>query len=1065
MRDSAEIVWPLDDITDSSSVSKAINFFNDLSGSLSASVYPNNTNLLKTPIVFGGGTLLSFTSSAVGLSIPALGRFSELYENKDSTISIWFQASSTSSEEQVIFRKRNYPNIGLFIKDNYLIFRYGNSASYNQVAVDFVDIKEPHNIVISRNQASIKIILDGVSYLNKDGDIVKLEKDNSHNSNDYIDFYGPKSGYWNIDCPSIYPNSLTPSIAKRHYVYGLGKNIPDKLFYSRGGNLYNLATIYTERLIDINWDYPDEWKFSNLIDINNDEFGVGPLKFNEPIIYSIDNRIDTSTNKYKFSSSVGPTQGSYIDVDKLFSKVGSGDYPILAKFKLDGVLPEKYLSQSLMTMGRVGDVNAIKFDIYNNDGNYQIRITANNISSSVTFNISNITSSPSFYVGMKFSDSTSLYFAQSGSAIQTASFNYVSASGFGLDPLTGYFPPTSDSLIRIGSELNYDSESFASSPFAVNQFLGSFERFLVAQPSFSSSLSFFYIENYNQSKYEFTYDSSLKRFKVRSYGYGDFNIHSVNFSEYIDDDNIKIGGNYIGIGYPDLQSSSVYFYATLFSYSGSVVQPRTRLNQHNYLGFLNNTNLSDQYIKFDFELYSNDTYYYPPRIKYFKMQTFKNYSGSVKIKDDAGTDYTLFQSSSSIYLPESRYTPTIFMTEESGVKVQRNKVEFTENIISKPLDPRTIPGIKLWLDSRFINGLNKVNPEDDSRILRWVDLSNNSNDAVQTISASAPVFRNQSLNLFRVNQSDGAEGNDLSFIIGNSASIESSIDGSVSGTSGIKVTPNGSSIDSYIDLSFNTASISVFPGQSYTVVGSIKLDKPQTASSLHQDSRKIIINNINNGAEIFAASSNAALNLPGIYSLSAVFITASSTSRSVVRFYNGSSLPSDYVYWDNLGLYPVVSGSAVTEWKTPLTTNDSLTVKFNGLSTFLTTTASLSNQNSIYIVARNFGDSIFLQSTTASLLYSNSASYFLSSGSPQPYQISNNKFNLFSIIDNGTSASLFINGIAAGVKATGTLGVDRLFIGRQLRGDICSLVAFEGINSQMDRLRIENWLTESFKIS
>ena len=115
LRDSAEIIWPLDDINESSSISKPINFFTDNPFSYSASINTSNTNLMKSPIVFGGGTLLSFTSSGVGLSIPALGRFSELYENKDSTISFWFQLNEINNEESPIFKKRGHENIGLFI--------------------------------------------------------------------------------------------------------------------------------------------------------------------------------------------------------------------------------------------------------------------------------------------------------------------------------------------------------------------------------------------------------------------------------------------------------------------------------------------------------------------------------------------------------------------------------------------------------------------------------------------------------------------------------------------------------------------------------------------------------------------------------------------------------------------------------------------------------------------------------------------------------------------------------------------------------------------------------------
>lgn len=1062
LRDSAEIVWPLDDITESSSISKPINFFNTNQYAFSASINISSTDLSKTPIVFGGGTLLSFTASTVGLSIPALGRFSEIYNNKDSTISFWFQGSSIYSGEQPIFKKRGSNNIGLFIKNNYLVFRYGNSASFNQVFADFSEINDPHHIVVSKSRAGLKIILDGVVYTNLDGELVNLQKDNSHSQNDYIDFYGPIESSWAIDSPAFYPNVLTEGIAKRHYVYGLGKNIPDKIFYSRGGNLYNTSTIYTERVLDINWDYPDEWDLANSVDLNKDNFGISCSKFNDPIIYSFDGNIDSSVNKYKFSSSVSKTVASYIDIDKVSTKLNSGEHPFLVKFKLDGELPDKYLSQRLISIGRIADEEIMVFDLYNNDNNYQVRVTTPNFSSSVVFDINNISSSPSFYLGMKYDGETKLFFCQSGSSIQTSTFNYLSSSYQGLDPLVGSVPFNPQSIIRIASSLNYDENSFTNEVYSVSQFTGSFERFLITQINFSASSNFNDIENYNKSKYEFAYDSLLKRFKVRTYGSGDFNIHSSRFAEYIDDENHRIGANFIGVGYPNTESSSVYFYTTLMSYSGSVVYPKTRLGQKNYLEFLNNVDLTDKYLKFEFEIHSDDSNYYPERIKYFKLQTFKSSNNSVILKDDAGPTYKIYSPSNLIYLPEIRYTPSIFMTENSGVRVKNSVIDFTENISAQSLDPRTINGLKLWIDARFINGLNRVNPDDDARVSTWIDLSENSNHAVQNNLSIAPIFRTQSLNLLRSNQLDGGEGNNLSYITPYNLDISTSIDGAVQGQSSIKLVPSSLDSDSYIDISFNTASISVFPNQMYTVVGSIKLLKPQTSSALHSNARKIAVFNVNGGEETLSASSQSSLNTAGTYSLSAVFSTSSATTTSIIKLYNGSNLSSDVVYWDNLGLYPVNSGSYVTSWVLPLTVKDHATIKFNGSTIFMESSASVNTPNSLYIVARNFGDSIFLQSTTASILYSNSASYFISYGSAQNYSPSDNKFKLFSILNNGTSASVFINGDFIGSKNSGSLNIDKLFIGRQLKGDISAILVYEGINSTQDRERVERWLNESF---
>lgn len=1061
LRDSAEIVWSLDDITESSSISKPINFFTENSNSYSASINTANTNLLYNPIVFGGGTALSFTSSAVGLSIPVLGRFSELYSNKESTLSIWLQANNLSVKEQPIFKKRNHPNIGLFIQNNYLIFRYGTSASYTEVAADLVDLSEPNHIIVSKSESALNLIVNGIAYSSINP--ISLTIDSQHSNNDYLDFYGPINGSWNIDSISIYPNYLTGDIAKRHYVYGLGKTVSDTVFYSRGGNLYNMSTISTERMIDLNWDYKDEWKLKEIIDLSLEDDGIKPISYSNPVFYSYDNYLNKNSDLLSFHSSASNTQASYIEIDKLYNKIGGGQYPLFLKIKLDGQLPDQYLSHRLMSYGKLPDNEILKFDLYNNGGIYQVRVNVID-SSSVAFNISNITASPSIYVGMKFSGFTTLFFAESGSAVQSASFSYFSASVSGVDPLVPYFPPAADTVLRIGSSLNYDNNTFTDVVYGVEQFYGSFEKFMVLQEDFTASVNYNYLDAFRKSRYQFVYSTDKNRFKIKTYGYGNFILHSAKFAEYITDDIQKIGANVVRFGYPDVSSASqVYFYVTQTNYSGSVVYPKTSISQNNYLNFLNNTNVNSTYLTFDFEIYADDAIYYPPKIKYFQMQTFKSTNNTTIMRDDAGPNFTLYPTSSVVYLPDIRYTPTIFMTEDSGIKLSQTIADFSERIASKPLDPRTISGLKLWLDARFVNGLGITIPDDDSRVTKWTDLSDNNNHAIQNISASAPVFRTQSLNLLRNNQLSGSDNTDLTFVTGINSSIELSVDGAIKGEKGFKSIPSGSSIDSYIDLTYNTASLSTFSNQSYTMVGSIKLDKPQTGSALHSNARKIVIYNSDGITETFSASSYAAANTKGIYSLSATFVTSSATVQSIFRFYNGSFDSKDPVYWDGLAVYPITAGSAIYSWTAPLTDNDRMTIKFKD-NLFLESTASSLYPNSLYIIARNFEDSIFLQSPTASILYSNSASYFISYGSPQNYSVSDNKFKLFSILNNGTSASVFINGEFTGTKNTGNLNITKLFIGRKLKGDISALLLFDNINSINDRHKVEKWLSQSFDI-
>lgn len=1070
LRDSADIVWPFDDLTESASISRAINFFNQNIDSYSASINPAETNVIFNPMVFGGGYSLSLTSSAIGFSIPALDRFSELYNSKESVFSFWFKSSQLFNVEHPIFKKRNYENIGLFIKDNYLIFRYGTSASYNEVAGDLENPDEPNHILISKNESGLLIMINGVAFTSNNETPI-LDKDNSHNNNNYLDFYGPPSGYWQVDAVAVYPNTLSPNDAKRHYVYGLGKNIGDSIFYSRGGNLYNFYTSSTERLADIDWRYPQEWKITSITDLIHETDGIKPLKYINPTFFNSDNNIQTASNVIKFSSS-SVTQGSYIQIDKIEDKIDGGEKPFFVKVKLNGDLPPPYLSQRIVSYGIFPQYEILKFDLYNDNNNYQIKISSTQTTASLAFNINNIESNPSIYVGMNFKENSTFYFAESGSVIQSASFSYYSASGFGLDPMIPFFPPPPTSVIRIGSSLNYNNENFTDNVSGVEQFYGSFERFLITQSDFvSSSATFDDLENYKKPRYEFIYDSYLERFKTKTYGYGEFYLHSINFAESISDTNQKIGGNVIRVGYPEVNSASqVMFYATFMNYSGSVVQSKFKLDQTNYLGFLNNTNLYETYLKFDFEIYAEDSIYYPPKIKYFNMETFREKDGKVVLRDDAGSPYTLTPSSSSVvYLPESRYTPSIFMTDYSGLKINNNSVIFTENIAPKPLDPRSIPGLKLWLDSRFVNGLNNVNPNDDSRITIWKDLSNNSN-AIQNTASSAPVFRVQSANLLLSNQLSGGENDDISKINAINVFLESSSEGAVTGNRGLKLTPNGSSIDSYIEVLNNTASISVFPNQKYNVFASIKLTKPQTGSALSSYARGFILKTGSAVADIISASAFA-INSAGTYTLSAQFTTGINDTKASLQLYNGSYDPKDFVYWDNIGIYQHEQSSSVSSWFIPLTQKDYPSIKFNGIDTSILTAASVSGHFTIYLAGKILNDGVFFGSPSANF-YVNSGSFNINFGTNSLYTSSNNDFNIYSLIIENSNAKLYINSNYAGDFNIGSNSLSNIIIGsglingqnKYLSGEIGSFLIYDTNHNDDIRYKVENWLLETFNI-
>lgn len=1078
LKDYADILWPLDDINNSSSISYPVNFLLPSVSSFTASVNIQNTNVEFNPIIFGGGTALQFISASVGLSIPAQGRFSDSYKDKNSTLSFWIKINNINSEEQVILKRRGSDNVGLYIKENYLLFKYGNSASYSLAVADITNLDEPHHIMISAAPGLRVLGVDGQLYQPIQFFDATPDYD-SDLDNDVIDFYGPLNGSWEIDCPIFYSYTLSNFACKRHYVYGLGKWTPDDIFYSRGGSIFNFSTISTRKLSEISWDYPTEWRFTDYKDIRANDSGIQGIQLSQPSLLSFDNLIDKSDNSIKFSTSGSVTKTSYIEVNNFAEKVLDGSYPVFIKYTLDGQLPGDENYQTLAVYGELPENPYLTIDLYNNSGQYQIKFSAINYNNLVTFDVDNLSSSPQIYVGFRFLGNTELYFAQTGSAIQTASFSYADVDGFGQDPLLLYFPPRPNSILRIGGTLTYDlSSNTPTAPLDFYQFRGTFNEMYVMQDNdINSQSNFNNLDSYRKKRYGVQYISSEDRFKVSTYGNATWNVHAIDISEYIDDDNLILGSNVVEIGYPFFDSASqVTFDVTHLTYTGSVVYPQTSLNQKNYLSFINNKNLSGTYLKFNLNIYTDDLYYYPPKIKYFRMESYISASsGTTVLKDDSGSNYTLYPTSSSqVYLPETKLTPTIFLRNDSGIKLQETISEFNDVLTPEPLDPRTIDGLKLWLDARFPRGLRKDPYQDDERIFSWIDLSGLNNNATSASPSSSPVYRKQSLNLLRINQLTGSEENDLSHITSNASLIESSNYGVISGNQSIAVTPDLTSVDSYIDVSSNTASITVFPNQTYTVVGSIRLDKRQTASALSEYARSFLVYETNSASTILLAQSASVENLSGTYSLSAIFTTSSSATGAILRFYNGSYNPDDIVYWDNLGLYPVgdISGS-ITNWQFPLTTNDSPTVKFNGTDTYLSTPASASQPYTMYVVGRSFNNGVFVgYSASGASIFSYDGYYYVDSGTSASQISATNEFNIYSITFNSGSAKLFLNGLPYYKVESGHDSIiDGLLLGKgnvlgvnSLSGDISAVLLYEGNHDYLVRSNIEAWLDESFNL-
>lgn len=1079
LKDYPDIVWPLDNISSSSTTSNAINFFTSSKSDYAASINTGASKVVNIPIVHGGGTALIMTSSsAAGLKIPLLGRFSERYATRESSMSFWLRCDSVPANEITIAKKRNFNNIGIFLKENYITFRYGTS-SYVQVIGTIFDNEYPNHVVINTSTSGIEMIVNGVSYSSELSG-VSLPQDLSHSSNDYMDFYGSEKFDIIIDCPAIFSYRIDTPTAKRHFIYGLGSSIDESIFFNLGGDFYNLSTSDTRKSYSSEWNYPDDWRlirYDNLV--NNIDDGITSRQFSSPILYSYDNLITKSSNSIRLSSSAGNTLGSYItiqDLQEIFEDNNQVNFYV--KIRLDGELPKSGNRQTIFSYGNSKFNEGLVTSLYNNSGSYSFMMESLDQYYMASISIPTVSSSPTIIVGYKYDGVSTLYMSMSGSLTSTASFQYYSGSSYSVDPMTERFPVTSLGEIRIGSRMLFDSTTGPTYTSSVNQFYGSFIRFMAATASIDTS-SYSSIDSYQRYPYSFTHSTSENRFMVRSFGNANFIIHGGSIADEDISGSARISSNRIEFGYPDvLSGSQVKIYLTVYDYSNNIINAKTQLSRVNHIEYINSVDLSNRYLMFDIDIDAVDTFYRPPSVKSFIMETYP-YTGSyTKIYDDGGDAIKIYSASNSrLLLPEINNTPTVLVGKNSGIRIYRNLVDFEFSPAEKSFIMPSAGSMSLWLDARYINGLYRTQPDDLTITSSWKDISSSSVPTTSN-SSSWPQYRVQSLNLLQLSHSLGGDTASTRNVSGSNVSFSTSLDVSQSEDSSFKLVPNGTSNNSFISLgSMSTASLNegILPNSTYTIVGTAILLSKQQSASLNTNSRRIVISS--SGASDYMSSQ--APNEIGANTVSATFTTSSALVGNSIRLYNGSSSSADIVYWDNIALYSgsTVSGSPV-QWYAPFEHyNDRNTIRFYTSSAFMTASMSIKQPMTVYMVARSFGNGAFIGGQTASApsIYVESGSVTMSSGSKIYGSINNNDFNIIVAVFNNNSSSLFVgNSVYTGNAGTGSYTSAGMTIGRAitgssassyLNGDISMIAVYNSAHSKSLIDTISTTIKDEFNVS
>lgn len=389
LKDSPEIVWALDEA--SGSTVEPFSFAS--SASYSGDYNVNDALYIRSgvPIVYSGKKSIqsSGTPGTKLFSIPSAGKFSTQTRALNYTLEFWMNlyidpkqlsagAESRIGESKIVGISGSSDS-GLYIRDlDYLVFKIGDlNLRKFESAVHIPSFDTPQHVFIVYTPYSIQLIVNGV-----EGNIARINENiflDEEETRD-IEFYHPLSisagsedfETVQFDTIALYNQPLNSSVAKRHYVYGLGYNVPKYIIKGLGGVSYETNMQFTTPQKQIN--YIDNNTWSNRITLNNlvsDSNGLRTSSYNNHKLY-ISSRTENSDISEMISIDdsdeciIFPEDKySYFEIDNYESITGGTTSKIEAKFKL--INTSSTDEQQLMYIGSKSTTN--KFISCKREGN------------------------------------------------------------------------------------------------------------------------------------------------------------------------------------------------------------------------------------------------------------------------------------------------------------------------------------------------------------------------------------------------------------------------------------------------------------------------------------------------------------------------------------------------------------------------------------------------------------------------------------------------------------------------------------------------------------------------
>jgi hypothetical protein len=147
----------------------------------------------------------------------------------------------------------------------------------------------------------------------------------------------------------------------------------------------------------------------------------------------------------------------------------------------------------------------------------------------------------------------------------------------------------------------------------------------------------------------------------------------------------------------------------------------------------------------------------------------------------------------------------------------------------------------------------------------------------------------------------GIEGSTTGYAATTSVNRDLATEWSTSGTSSIKLTPTGVSVDSFSHIGGDTGGfrLGMQAGKTYSISGDVYTPNTQVGPLHGTNARKIAVfyKDVDTTYKSFLSTQGPAV---GTARVSLTFTIPAGATEAFVRLYNGSSNTNDIVYWDSI---------------------------------------------------------------------------------------------------------------------------------------------------------------------